>query len=178
VSVIDRRRAPVVQKEPSAQLPARSEREAIMSRARDLVSGKSPAPAPALPATLLRERRGPVATKQAAPPRADRDRRPARANVPVAGSRAATARARPTVPALRAAGQNEVQVAPPAGARPGETVQNGAPGSNQTIIVQVAAPAPVYPWYGPFWWGYHPAACSSRSCPLRSGRPCTRWLCW
>jgi hypothetical protein len=163
MSVIDRKRAPVPQKEAQAQLPARTERESILARARALVANKSTAQTPTLP----------VARKQTAP-----ERQSARANLPVAASRTVTARARPNVPAARPSGQRE---APPAAENQVVEVpaQNGG-GSTQTIIVQVAAPQPVYPWwygYGPYWWGYHPAPCSSRKCPRRSGLPCTSWLC-
>jgi hypothetical protein len=169
VSVLDRKRAPVLHKESSARLPARDEREAILARARAALASKPAAPAPALP----------VATKSAAPARQS-----ARVNLPVAASRAVPAKSRPLpakagMPAVRPGGQKEVP--PAAGSQVVEVpAQNGAPGSNQTIIVQVNTPQPVFPWwygYGPYWWGYHPAPCSSRKCPRRESRPCTSWFC-
>jgi hypothetical protein len=160
MKILDRKRAPVPQEEPVAQLPARAEREAILSRARAIITAKKPsAPVAALP----------VATKKTVPARQSPKR---------SASRAVTAKARPAVPAAIPAGQT-VHVAPPAETRPGETPPSAAPGgSSQTIIVQVAAPQPAYPWWGPGWWGgYYAAPCSWRSCPRRSGLPCRRWLC-
>ena len=48
-NTVDRNRAPARQTELRAQLPARAEREAILSRARALVASQSAAPVPALP---------------------------------------------------------------------------------------------------------------------------------
>jgi hypothetical protein len=195
VSIIDRKRAPVPQAEPRAQLPAREEREGILARARAAVAGKTVTPATPQRAQPVTPRPGLSGEARSAKPdvSSSQSSQPAPQNLPavVKHQRGAVARqparsafaaarrgepARQGQPAAAApvpAAQNRMEVQPGQGTT---AVQNG--GNGQTIIVQVSAPQPVYPWWGgPWWWGYSGAGCSSRSCPLRVGQPCKRWLC-
>lgn len=65
----------------------------------------------------------------------------------------------------------------PAAPRPVEIAAQPTPAPvQQTVVVQVAAPYPVYPY--PYPWRSYPGPCLSLSCPLRFGRPCSRWGCW
>jgi hypothetical protein len=173
MKIIDRKRAPVLQEKPRAELPARAERESILARARAAVASRELVPAPP-------------------PPVESRPRAPASSKAPVRNLPALVKRRSsvPTRTAARSAPARQGQPRPSAGPAagvpaaqnrmevpPGQTaaaVQNS--GSGQTIIVQVSAPQPSYPWWGP-WWGYSPAGCGARSCPRRVGQVCTRWLC-
>lgn len=68
----------------------------------------------------------------------------------------------------------------PAAAQPAETPVQAAAPVQQTIVVQVAAPYPAYPYGYPYPYWSHPyyPGCPHWNCPLRSGLPCRRWRCW
>jgi hypothetical protein len=175
---LDRKRAPVLREAPAVQLPALVDRQAILSRARALLTRQhdTAPPQPGVSAAIAK---------------ADGSQSPKAAvrNLPavVKGRSVPARRSQRSAPASVAgppAGQGQpVMAAPgPASQRmevpPGQgttAVQNS--GSGQTIIVQVSAPQPSYPWWGPWWWGYPPAGCGAHSCPVRLGQPCKRWLC-
>jgi hypothetical protein len=146
-------------------LPARAERQSILLRARAVV-GKHSSTRTAAAATPTVQR----SAKAALP-------------VPVKPTRVAPAvpaRAQAASPPAVPVGKNETPVPPSPGTQTVEVpAQNGAGPSSQTIVVQVSAPVAPWPYYyGPYWWGYPLGApCSSRSCPLRYGRACNRWLC-
>jgi hypothetical protein len=54
--------------------------------------------------------------------------------------------------------------------------QSSAAPIQQTIVVQVAAPYPPYPYgYGFPWWSR--PCCPHWNCPLLAGLPCRRWFC-
>jgi hypothetical protein len=170
---IDRKRAPVVQEQPRAQLPALAEREAILSRARALVAKQSAAPVPASPqrAQLPALRPGGSQSSKA-PVRNLPAVVKGRQCVPTRQA-ALSAPAVPRQPAAAPVAASQRMEVPPG--QNTAAVQNS--GSGQTIIVQVSAPQLVYPWWGPWWWGHAPAGCGARSCPVRRGRVCTHWLC-
>jgi hypothetical protein len=183
MKMLDRKRAPALRERPAAQLPALVDRQAILSRARALLARQhdTAPPQPAMPQSGV----------SAALVKADGSRSPKAAvrNLPaVVKGRSVPARrsqrSAPASVARRPAGQGQPVTATsvPATQRmevpPGQgttAVQNS--GSGQTIIVQVSAPQPSYPWWGPWWWGYAPVGCEAHSCPMRLGQPCKRWFC-
>lgn len=181
MKIIDRKRAPALQEERPAQLPAREVREGILARARAAVAGKtqaSPQRAQSVrprPGVSQSPRSGPVRNlpavvneRRGVPARPSSRSAPA---VPRRGDPARQGQSQPS-PGPAAASVQRMDVPPGQGAA---AVQNS--GSGQTIIVQVSTPQPSYPWWGPWWWGYSPAGCGARSCPRRVGQVCTRWLC-
>jgi hypothetical protein len=180
MKMIDRKRAPVLREETHAQLPAREERESILARARAAVTGRA-----LVPVSAAGQRGEP---RSAVPVRTERQM-PASAKAP-ARNLPAVAKGGRGVPARQAArgarrshGEGESAPAAPVVAQRMEVPRGQATaaaqnsGSGQTIIVQVSAPQPSYPWWGPWWWGYPSAGCGARLCPRRLGQSCTRWLC-
>jgi hypothetical protein len=183
MKMLDRKRAPVLRETPAAQLPVLADRQAILSRARALLTGqRNTAPGqPAMPqpgvSAAFTKANGSLSPKAAV------------RNLPavVKGRSVPARRSQRSGPASVArprAGQGQPTTAAPVPATqrmevpPGQgttAVQNT--GSGQTIIVQVSAPQPSYPWWGPWWWGYPAAGCGAHSCPVRLGQPCKRWLC-